>query len=293
MSRENKIPFYLITNKASLVNNPVVRLYPRHLILAHLLREDPAYAGIVERWIKAARVDERPLHVIMDNGAYEKQIVGTGDLVALAAYLKPDVIVMPDAVGEPHRATWELGQVFVEHMEKKLRTMHTASRSKLARQYDPIYMYVSQGVSPHDVMEGYALAMNKLDPQKYVMGLGLGYKAWLSPSDPEESEAARERMVEDIFSLPKSSTFRWHILGARWNATKHFAEYSPYICGLDTFKPCQSALNGMRYPGRIPEKVDHRDPRIVDVDILNRSMEVFASMYDLDASYEERNYMGS
>lgn len=287
------IPFYLITNKESLMKSTWVQNYPRHLILAHLLLEDPVYAAFVRDWIIEMGKREKPLHIIMDNGAYEKEIVGSGDLIELALETRPDVIVMPDAVGEPWSVTWKLGKQFIEEIETELSLQRNKKRMRAGiTRYSPTYMYASQGISSHDVLSGYKTAIRELSPKRFVMGLGLGYKQWMKEGDDPESEDARRRMVDEVFAIPGSSNFRWHVLGARWEATEVFDDYAEYICGLDTFKPCQSALQGMRYPAHAGPKISHRDAGVVDEDILSASVRSFGHDYKLYTGPRSIPYMG-
>ena len=78
-----------------------------HLVLAHLIEEDPAYAS----WYANMPRDENTI-MIMDNSAFEmykqgKPMYSSGKLAEMGHKVKADYIVMSDYPGEPARKTIE------------------------------------------------------------------------------------------------------------------------------------------------------------------------------------------
>lgn len=67
---------------------------PTHLVLAHIVDTNPTYANFYRE------MSERGDRIIMDNGAFEGQLIDTDKLVELGHICGADAIVLPDYPGK-------------------------------------------------------------------------------------------------------------------------------------------------------------------------------------------------
>lgn len=227
------IGFYLITNGAAFTKMPEVRLYPRHLLLAPVLKACPE-ALRTAKHLRETRGDS--IRIILDNGAYEGQLMSPNEYLRMCRELRPQVVVLPDLVGTSWKESHKLSQAFLY----TLRASGTWGHSVDA-------MFVPQGDSKEANLEAYQHAIETLDPETVILGFGLSHRLWHEPRDGNirASETPRIRMVEAVMKLPGARKFRYHILGARKVPTGIYANMASIgfarIVGLDSYKPFRLA----------------------------------------------------
>lgn len=213
------IDYYFIGSIGAYMYGPQVRAYPRHLMLAHLLLENaPFLQKAIDMRIAGAQI-------ILDNGAAEGALVSDEDLLMCARALKPWCIVLPDLVGVPGAESRSRSMDFVESIMPHVHQI----------------MYVPQGLNREGVLNQYAWAFSNLDAARFIIGLGLGYRRWCADDSEINTEPPRMEMLREIIRLPESHRFRYHLLGAMWDATKSKHHMWNQIIGMDTIKPCTLA----------------------------------------------------
>jgi hypothetical protein len=88
--------------------NQFSTLSKSHLVLAQ--RKEPEY---VEFYKERKRLGD---FIILDNGAYETEVVSTDRLIEMAREYNADVVVLPDFPGEPSDKTYHTGMRLVADM---------------------------------------------------------------------------------------------------------------------------------------------------------------------------------
>lgn len=241
--------FYLITNIGTFMGEERIRQLPYHLVLAQVLETDSTYYGCV---LKVCRERE----VILDNGAYEGIVFSPDKYLEMALDLKPWCVVLPDLVGEDAKLTRKLSIDF-----------------SLKLPEDQQVMYVPQGRTPEEVLDEYDWAVEHMNPDLTILGIGKSYLLW------GEGEDARSEMLDEIAMTEPACDSRYHILGARWVPTKTFAETYIPVIGIDTMKPCACALAGIVYPDEPTEKISHLSPEVASWELLCMNTAAFCTAY--------------
>lgn len=218
------IPFYLITNAGTLVHNMQAQTYPRHLVLAQVLKTVPKCVEVLLHMRKTYFP-----RIILDNGAYEGELCKSSEYIGLISVLRPSVAVLPDLVGAP-----------AENSRKASFDFHTNAMAGLGSKGAMMeFMYVPQGQTKEENLAEFAWAIEKLPRRQFVIGLGKSFKLW--GTETEDEEVRRMRMVNAIAELPGFDRARFHLLGARWNFSREYERHLN-IQGMDTYKPCRMAF---------------------------------------------------
>ncbi len=219
--------FFMISTRWQMMNDVYVRRYPFHLVLAQYLYDDPEWVAYLKQF--QTLHDKR---IILDNGAYENEIIDSAKYATLANELNPWCVVLPDCYNIGSQASWEMAEAF-------LPLLHVPCQRMLC----------PQGVSKEDVLMGFDHAVNtvKLNPKQYMLGLGKGYLHWGT------TETDRLTFLKDVLQVPNTTNYRLHMFGARDIPTTHFANFSNVI-GIDTFKPARCAAGCAYYPGFLRKK---------------------------------------
>ncbi len=257
------IPFYLISNMASIKHLPSVQTFPRHMVLAQVIQKDPDAFRILRHMRTQYKA-----RIILDNGAYEGEMLDDDTLLSIAQQLRPAVLVLPDLLG--------VGAIVSRERSMKFAARVRALSSTWAQKVD--LMYVPQGASAEDNFQEYKWAIDELPSEEYIIGLGLSYKLWKEPSDDPNSEITRARLVVQLMRHAQAPQARFHVLGARWRGTRGYSAF-PCITGIDTFKPMRCTLMREVYPGSsITQalKGSHTEEVIADGAILRDNLRIFA-----------------
>jgi hypothetical protein len=174
--------------------------------------------------------------IILDNGAHEGIMIDVDVYARLAHDVLPWAIVLPDVVGMPARQSRERCLAFTNKV------------ADIGAQY----IFVGQGNTASDALDGFDWAAGNLDPQRFIIGIGQAYLLWLNEQEKHQRhqtthEIVRMDLVDEIMANVNAAKMRYHIFGARWTPWSHFTKYSN-IASIDTIKPCYCALHNMIYP---------------------------------------------
>lgn len=258
--------FNLITNVGTLLHSQFARKYPQMLCLSQIYEKSVDYRN-------ALRDKMRQGHrIILDNGAHEGFDVDLNDYAIVAKDLEPSVIVLTDLVGRSSKDSRDRSLQFVTLME---------GPGGLPSKTE--YMYTPQGRCRSEVLDEYAWAIENLDPKRFIIGLGQGYLQWCHGPGDENSEITRLPMVQSVMALPGAAACRFHLLGARWEATPMvgsvYASY-PNLIGVDTIKPVTCAEAGLRYPNRPSNRsIERMSMTVVDEELLRENVVRFCHQY--------------
>lgn len=262
------IPYYMIVNAGTLLHYESVRTYPRHLVLAPVLARNSDMLDTVREMIKSG------VAVILDNGAYEGELMSTKEYAQMVAFLQPTVAVLPDLPNHNHLDSRDCSM----DAWRQIRQLNPTQK----------VMYQPQGVTREQVLKEYSHIIHTYTGhQALVIGLGLAYKHWL-PGGPTsatpDDEGAREHMVVSVMNIPNAHKHKYHILGGRWEGSWLFSDNWPNIKGLDTAKPCNCALAGQAFPcPNVNSQVDD-SMDVADYKLLWENMRRLAQEYNLDIS---------
>ena len=252
----------MIANVGTLLASPYAQKFPRHLVLAQVyLKSHVLYRKIVDNMRK------KGCRIILDTGAYENEPVSMLEYATVAQILRPPVLILPDIPN----ASWINSK---RHGEKFARNCsHTPEK----------YIYIPQGQNMAQVLTAYDDAFQSLDAEKFIIGLGLGYKHWCETADDAAHERGRVEFVEDVMKVPGADLFKFHLLGGRKQPTKQFTRWTTSIVGLDAYDPCHCAMQDVIYP----EYGDERYPQgcITEVTsdaLLKENVENFCDLYGLN-----------
>lgn len=267
------LKYYLITNVGS-YDLSVVQRYPFHMVLAQVYNKSPS----LRRNLDSMKATYRP-RIIMDNGAHEDGQIHFDQYIEAILRLRPDVVVLPDLIGWPHGHSRSFSMEFRD----KLRALLPPEYIKHIQ-----FVYVPQGSNSGEVLEEFDWALKALSPLRYIIGFGQAYLHWcLSPEDVD-SEAPRQKMIEDVLTRRQPPDHRFHILGARWHPELNLALWSPFV-GIDSIKPSICAAAGTTYPQR-PHlstlgnryRLSYLDDKRADPDGLIANINEFISAYSCD-----------
>lgn len=265
------IPYFMITNLGTFLRSEYARAYPRHLIL---LQQVCAGGTAFLQRLQDMRERTRP-SIILDNGLAEGLTADEDVYIAAVKATRPTCVVLPDLLGVPANVSREHSLRFADRLRKECNDLLSGGMRM---------MFVPQGTSTHDNLACYAWALQRLDPASFTIGVGLSWKLWQQqhPALSPTSEDSRVLMFTEIMGMPSASRHRFHILGARWDATKVYAQYSNVI-GLDSVKPCTCAMAGVIYPAKpLKCKTAHEDTTsCCDDQLLASNVEAFAAAFNL------------
>lgn len=254
--------YHLIVNVQTLAQSPVARAYPNMLCLSQLYEASPVYRHVLKQ--KVARGDR----IILDNGAHEGFDVDIDSYIDVVRDLKPTVVVLTDLVGRPGKISRDRSMLLADKI------------CGIAALKGTQFMFTPQGLDIEDVLGEYHWAIDNLDPEHFVIGLGQGYLCWAEKEGDENREATRRPMVESVMSIRGSELHRFHVLGARWSADDSNYDQYENIIGIDTIKPCTCASYGLTYPSRPPVRsMDRLNGPAVDDVLLSANITAFCREY--------------
>ena len=189
------------------------------------------------------------------------------DYAKIVKDIRPSVVVLPDVINN------------------REDTQHRAAEYTQRATWEPKhYMFVPQGEGIADTLQAYDDAFRQLDPGRYIIGIGKSYYHWCAGETERAYEVGRVQMVEDIFGIPDSQLFRFHLLGGRTNPTQRFSSWTGSIVGLDAYDPCGCTLQDTIYPNFDPKRrVNHlSDAEGPGGDeALKRNVSTFCNYYGL------------
>jgi hypothetical protein len=258
--------YYMITTKG-MIDSPLAQVYKHHMLLAQTMSDSVmSLAG------KGLCCDPNKI-VILDNGAHENALVDDGVYMDIIDYLRPQVVVLPDLIGELGGKSFERSMAF----ERRVRHYQTRTEWRCK------FMIPVQGNSRTDVLITYDSVMHALQkaPGDYILGFGQSYLQFLQSPEEQHTEVRRYELIREVMMNPLAKRFRFHVLGGRWWP----GDYSHWlnIIGLDSIKPLTCALSGTIYPACPGEarKLDLLDTRRVDSRLFTQNVGAFAKAYGL------------
>jgi hypothetical protein len=256
--------YYLIPSVGALTLEEVQR-YPHQLALAPVLLKHPETMEILrvarKRWIQ---------DLILDNGAYEQELVSDTTLIEVAYNLRPDIVVLPDLPENPREVSRNRGLAFAQRLVDWWQPYCT-----MEAPYPPKFMYVPQGIDAPDVLDDYDWALNNLDPDQFVIGMGISYRHWGT------DEEARYEQFQEVAMHSRFKAYRFHILGARWGGLRHFGAFDN-VTGIDSRKPMSCAYTTTPYPVKPQYRAAHTSARIPDVSTLASNIRSFCHEYNCE-----------
>lgn len=269
------IPYWMICNVGTLMRNTYARHYPRHLVLAQLWRDSIPYRDAISSMQRSHGTE-----IILDNGAHEGELVTDDCYLEVIQELNPNIIVLPDLIGQSGSISIERSLEFCQKLDKR-------------GFYGPGGLMIPcQGLTPPNVVDAYSHAMATLDPKRFIIGFGQSYKVF--EESPEvrglnvQEEDARFKLMKRVLQHYKAPEFRFHILGGRWKASRKFVEtvwrndeYIIRFTGLDSIKPCTCSLNEIMYPNRPISPVDRRSMNSATIHKLVYNVAAFCDAYGL------------
>lgn len=233
------LDYVMIANIGTLQRSHLAHAYTRHLMLAQFAAPScpyhQCYSDLIREFVRMGH------HVILDNGAFEGQLVPDEQYLNIIKLTKPTAVVLPDIVGASNIDSRKRSLLFA------LRLLSTDLNNNMQ------LMYIPQGLDEAQIMSEYQWALAYFDPARYIIGFGLSYRRFArSEQDRLWNENARENLVLRVSGLPGFSQFRFHIFGARWEPTRTYAAM-PEIIGIDSIKPCTCAYHH-RWPLDLHER---------------------------------------
>lgn len=100
----------------------------RHFALAQWCRNHPGYLELMRE------LRGRGDHIILDNGAYEGEMLDFPDLYEIAWVLKPNVLVLPDFIGQP-KETEYVSRQFQKSFVATVETMFVLHSTETLEEY--------------------------------------------------------------------------------------------------------------------------------------------------------------
>lgn len=226
--------FYMIPDAGSFLRSPWVQGYPFQLLLWQQFAAQSSVDRARMIWI-AQSTRDRVQCRILDNGAHEDLQCPAGDYLMLALAVKPDILVLPDTVGDENTKSRERSLSFVDKLN--------------LNGYKGRFMYAAQGASYGQVLEEYAWALDNLDPVQFVIGFGQSYLTLVKDVGDKDKERTRLPLIDRVLNHPNSRWFEFHILGGRWHPVNIGHRYpSSKILGVDSIKPFKCAAGLTMYP---------------------------------------------
>lgn len=264
-----QVEYYMIVNMGTLGMCDYVQFYPRQLVLAQIYVQEKYYRKTLRNIRRRSSIPGYPQRIILDNGAHENAQVSTEDYFQVVCDLEPDVVVLPDKIGEAHYDSRNFSMLFGSMIKNKFPRMEM--------------MYVPQGRNKEEILAEFQWAyLSGQLPENVIVGWGQSYLTW--EDEHLKDEDARFRLMSDVSKLMKGREIkhRSHILGGRWRP-RNFGPFYNYFNfrGLDSIKPCTCALQGKTYPEYKHRKTEIESMACADVDLLYENIGVFCEQYGI------------
>jgi hypothetical protein len=232
---------------------------PVHLVLAHLVEQDPRY---VDFYLQ--QKEQYRCKIILDNSAFEmfkqgKPMYDSSKLIEMGNRIKADWIVMSDYPGEPSEKT-------IEAAKKLAPEFHDAG-------FGTFFVPQSKVGDVDDAIDAFRWASHNTDLVDYVgvsiltapnaYGVEKGNKMQRFVSRLKLMYEMKESM---IFSTLKAAGTRIHYLGMvdGPNEIMYMEPFGKYIDTWDSSAAVWAGLNGIRFDrsptglinGKFEEEVD-------------------------------------
>lgn len=214
--------------------------------------------------------------VIMDNGAAENKLATVQVLMALATKLKPNEVVIPDAMGD-YRETIRLAQIFYDECIPPLEFPRPPFS----------FMFVVQGQNQNEVLESAEWAASK----SWIHTLGIPRHLITTLKD----QLARVHIANKIQEFSKKEI---HFLGANAAFPGEVAclaypamTNQEHVRGMDTSMPFNyafakkslaSTATRITYKVQRPQDYFYQNPQYFDDGLVKENCEYFLR-YDEDS----------
>lgn len=258
--------YYVITNVGTFMQTPLPKKMPNQMVLHQVLAANPNYFRAVKRMQHLYKP-----RIILDNGAHEDCLASEEAYKGMIEELQPDVVVLPDLIGQRWEDSFKVSLKFSEWMIAHFPQMEM--------------IFACQGEDPPQTLKAYAQAYRELPADKFIIGFGQSYLCW-QRDGLRDDMARRElmyRLIKYMGFAIDDVQHRGHILGGRWNTCPMDECYQQLnITGLDSVKPCTCAVQGTTYPVRTNGKIDLADMSVPhSIGSLVQNINTFIDAYQL------------